>query len=499
MNFSLLFSASNRTGRFIRMLTTSNINMFASTAYMIGLIPIVLHFTSVSELGLWTLVVQFTTYLGLVDAGVYASCVRRFVGPLARKEISALGTVFKTAFLVSLIQGGVCCFLGLLAHPIGLLLGIGPEKLSIFGFVIFVQFLLVGLFFLNRPFSSLLLAAQRYEVINLVNSVTILLSLAFIWAGLRYGLGLWALPFAYLFQQICSTFATGFMIRRLDLLPPSWWQQKSSWRGAADLLMESLDYFSWSGFSMAGSAVQSVFLSRFLGLEFVAIWNVGSKAASFAYMLFGNLFNTAFMGLSELFEHGEPKRCFSSFLSLFAPSWTCVVIFAGFAIFFNDIFISLWTHKQITFPASCTRVVFTWLIFASLIRALSCFSNIWQIRKAFRVGPFFEFSSLCIFLVVSLISPSLFWFSFALLASQLLPLLFSYGPPFLSFGKILNIRLSKDQWGMIFTCIVFYVAALTIQSVACPPLVAMLILFFSTLPWIYFVLRAFRSRINPCP
>jgi len=481
------------------MLTTSNINMLASAAYMIGLIPIVLHFTSVSELGLWTLVVQFTTYLGLVDAGVYASCVRRFVGPLARKEISALGTVFKTAFLVSLIQGGVCCVLGLLAYPIGILLGIGPEKLSIFGSVLFVQFLLVGLFFLIRPFSSLLLAAQRYEINNLVNSVTILLSLAFIWAGLRYGLGLWTLPLAYLFQQVCSTFATGLMIRKLHLLPPSWWQQKSSWRGAADLLTESLDYFSWSGFSMAGSAVQSVFLSRFLGLEVVAIWNVGSKAASFAYMLFANLFNTAFMGLSELFERGEPKRCYSSFLSLFAASWTCVAIFAGYGTFFNDLFISLWTHKQITFPASCTRVVFTWLILASLIRALACFSNVWQIRKAFRVGPFFEFSSLCIFLVLSLLSPSLFWFSFALLASQLLPLLFSYGPPFLSFGKILEIRLSKDQWGLIFTSITFFIAAITIQSATFPPMLAILILFFSTLPWIYFVLRAFHSHIIPCP
>lgn len=72
MNVSLVFSALNRTERFIRMLTTSNINMFATAAYMIGFIPIVLHFTSSAELGLWTLVVQFADYLGLVDSCVYA-------------------------------------------------------------------------------------------------------------------------------------------------------------------------------------------------------------------------------------------------------------------------------------------------------------------------------------------------------------------------------------------------------------------------------------------
>lgn len=497
MNFSLLFSASNRTGRFIRMLTTSNINILAATAYMIGLVPIVLHFTSVAELGLWTLVVQFTTYLGLVDAGVYALCVRRFVGPIARKEIPSLSTVFKTAFLVSFSQGVLCCFFGLFAYPIGLLLGIGPENLPLFSSVLFVQFILVGIFFLVRPFSSLLFAAQRYEINNLVSSFSMLLSLGLIWAGLRYGIGLWVLPLASLFQQVCTAFATFFMIRRLDLLPATWRQERTTWKGVADLFMEALDYFSWSGFSMAGSAAQSVFLSRFLGLEVVAVWSVGSKLASFAYMLFTNLINSAFMGLSELFERGETKKSFASFLSLFLASWTSLAVFAGFLIFFNEVFISLWTHKQIFFPPSCTVVVFTWLILASLIRALACFSNVWQIRKAFRIGPFLEFSSLCISLVLSLFSPSLFWFSFALLASQLLPLFLSYGPPFLFVGKTLRIRLSKNQWGMVFASMISFIAAITVQFGAIPTAFAILMLFFATLPWAYFFLRELRSFAFP--
>jgi O-antigen/teichoic acid export membrane protein len=467
--------------------------MLASAAYMIGLIPIVLYFTSVPELGLWTLVVQFTTYLGLVDAGVNTSCVRRFVGPIARKEISALGTVFKTAFIVSLIQGSFCCLLAFLAHPIGILLGIGPEELSIFSSVLFVQFLLVGLFFLARPFSSLLLAAQRYEINNLVSSVSILFSLAIIWVGLRYGLGLWALPLSYCFQQVCSSFTTFLMIRKLDLLPASWWQQESTWKELSNLFMEALDYFSWSGFSMAGSAVQSIFLSRFLGLEVVAIWNVGSKVSSFAYMLFGNMFNTAFMGLSELFERGDPKKCLASFLSLFLFSWTSLLIFAAFALFCNGIFVSLWTHKQIAFPMACTWVIFTWLILASLIRALACFSNVWQHRTTMRISPILEFSSLCVFLGVSLLSPSLFFFSLALAASQIPPLFLSYGPFILAAGKILEIHLSKNQWGMIFTAVIsFFIAILTLlMPVSLIP--AILIISFSALPWIYFFSRELRS------
>ena len=495
MNFSLVFSSSNRTGRFIRMLTTSNINMLATAAYMIGLIPIVLHFTSVAELGLWTLVVQFTTYLGLVDAGVYASCVRRFVGPVARKEILALRIIFKTAFIVSIIQGAFCCFLGLLAYPIGLLLGIGPEKLPVFSHVLFVQVLLVGLFFLIRPFSSLLFAAQRYEINNIVSSLSMLLSLALIWCGLRYGIGLWALPLASLFQQVCSSFATFFMVRKLDLLPATWRQERTTWKGVADLFMEAFDYFSWSGFSMAGSAVQSVFLSRFLGLEVVAVWNVGSKLASFAYMLFSNLLNNAFMGLSELFERGETKKSFATFLSLFLSSLTFLAVFAGFSIFFNEIFISLWTHKQISFPASCTVVVFTWLILASLIRALACFSNIWQHRPTMRIGPIIEFTSLCVFLGISLLSPSLFWFSFALMASQIPALFIIYAPSILFVGKNLQIRLSKNQWIIVLTSMIPFLISMMTLLTAIPFPQSILIISFSSLPWIYFFLRDLRSFV----
>jgi hypothetical protein len=205
------------------------------------------------------------------------------------------------------------------------------------------------------------------------------------------------------------------------------------------------------------------------------------------------MFNTAFMGLSELFERGDPKRCFASFLSLFLFSWTSLLIFAAFALFCNGIFVSLWTHKQIAFPMACTWVIFTWLILASLIRALACFSNVWQHRTTMRISPILEFSSLCVFLGVSLLSPSLFFFSLALAASQIPPLFLSYGPFILAAGKILEIHLSKNQWGMIFTAVIsFFIAILTLlMPVSLIP--AILIISFSALPWIYFFSRELKS------
>jgi hypothetical protein len=256
---------------------------------------------------------------------------------------------------------------------------------------------------------------------------------------------------------------------------------------------ESLDFFSWSGFSILGSSLQSVFLSRFLGLEAVAIWNVGTKLASFAYMLFANLFNTAFMGLSELFEKGDLKNCLLSFLDLFISTLSCLTIFAGCAVLFNDLFILLWTHGQITFSPSCTWAIFSWLIFASTLRALACLSNIWQNRKTMRFGPAIEFSSLVLFLGLSLFSPSLKWFAFALMASQIPPVLLSYGPSLLVARKFFNIRLSNNQWGMISFSLAFFISAIGVRAFHAPPVQQALLLPFLGLPWVYFFLKELKA------
>jgi len=471
------------------MLSTSYLNVVTAAIYSIALVPIVLHFSSITQLGLWTLVTQFTAYLSLVDAGVSSACVRRFVGPVSRKEIPALGGVFKTAFLVSLSQGAVCSLVGVLSYPAGLLLGIGPENLPLFSSVLFVQFILVGIFFLVRPFSSLLLAAQRFEINNLVSSLSIVLSIGIIWIGFRSGFGLWALPLASLFQQITSALTTLFMVRKLDLLPHSWWRQSSNWKGVSDLFLEALDFFSWSGFSTAGATLQSVFLSRFLGLEAVAIWNVGAKLASFAYMLFSNFFNTAFMGLSELVEKGEPQNCLRSFLNLFLSTLSCLIIFAGCAVLFNDLFILFLTHGQITLPPLCSWAIFFWLILAGTLRALACFSNIWQNRKTMRIGPVIEFSSLVLFLALSLLFPSLTWFAFALMASQIPPILLSYGPPFLAVQTVFKIHLSKNQLCMISFSIAFLIGAIGVRGFCAPPIQQALLLSFLGVVWIYFFLQ----------
>ena len=492
MNLKSFFSTANRTGRFVRLLSTSYLGVGAATLYSVGLVPLILHYGNLAELGLWTLVTQFATYLGLVDAGVTSACIRRFVGPLSRREPNPLAETFKSAFLVSLAQGSLCCLLGLLSFPVGILLGISSEKLPLFSVILFSQFLIVGLFFLVRPFSALLLAAQRSEFNNLIGGFASLLSLGIIWVCLRMGLGLWSLPISFFFQQSASAITTLVMVHRLELLPAHWRKAPSSWQGVTMLFWESLDFFSWSGFSTAGATLQSVFLSRFLGLEAVAIWNVGFKVASFAYMIFTNLFNSAYAGLSEILERGDPIKCYHSFLRLFLLSISLLAFFSSAALWLNQPFVSFWTHHRIIFPLSSTRAVFAWLILAGIVRALACFANIWQRRSVMRWGPIVEFSSLSLSLGICYLYPSLYGFSLAVLASQLPPILLNYAPSLLAIQRQIGAALSLNQWSLFLSSGMGFALALAISLDPAPAVWMIFVgaIFLSS--WAYFLIQETR-------
>jgi hypothetical protein len=116
-----------------------------------------------------------------------------------------------------------------------------------------------------------------------------------------------------------------------------------------------------------------------------------------------------------------------------------------------------------------------------------------------RIGPAVEFASLVLFLGLSLSAPSLKWFAFALMASQIPPILLSYGPSFLLVRKFLNIRLSNNQWGTIVFSLAFFICAVSVRALHIPAIQQGLLLSFLGLPWIYFFLKelnAFMLRRN---
>jgi hypothetical protein len=112
-----------------------------------------------------------------------------------------------------------------------------------------------------------------------------------------------------------------------------------------------------------------------------------------------------------------------------------------------------------------------------------------------RIGPAVEFASLVLFLGLSLFAPSLKWFAFALMASQIPPILLSYGPSFFMVSKFFNIRLSHNQWGVITFSLAFFVGAIGAQAFHATPLQQALLLSSLGVAWIYFFLKELNAFI----
>ena len=100
-----LFSPQTRMGRFVRTLSSSYVLLLAATAYSLGVVPIILTYGGSTSLGLWSLIVQFGTYLTLLDAGLSSACIRQFVGPIVRKDSAGLASKFQNALVLAILQG----------------------------------------------------------------------------------------------------------------------------------------------------------------------------------------------------------------------------------------------------------------------------------------------------------------------------------------------------------------------------------------------------------
>ena len=385
------FTALTRTGRFLRTLSTSYILLFCATLYSLGIVPLILFYQGTSSLGLWTLIVQFGTYLNLLDAGLSAACIRQFVGPLVRMESRILAVKFQNAFLLASIQGVFVVLAGFAGSFLIPLLGIPFEQSRLFSSLFMAQCLLVAWDFPFRPLNALLLARQRFEFIYLSTGVAMVFSLSVVWWGMKHGWGLWSLIIAGVFQGIIKSASTLFSSFRQGGLSGLFSEFHASPRGAFHLLREGGSFFSGTLFGTLTGIAHSTFLSRWFGLEGVALWGVGSKVANLLFQLLSKFYESSFSGLSELYESGRRDLLFQRLAQLFAA----VLGTAGFAgagvILLNGLFVQLWTDSHLGWPVSCDFAVAIWLVALCASRGLMEQTKILLLWRWIRLGPLIEF------------------------------------------------------------------------------------------------------------
>jgi O-antigen/teichoic acid export membrane protein len=461
LNSGMFFSLSphTRTGRFLRTLSTSYILLVCATAYSLGVVPLILSYLSTSGLGLWTLIVQFAGYLTLLDAGLSSACIRQFVGPLVRRDVPALAAKFQNALFLATLQGaliGVAGFGGFLLIP---LLGIPSDQSHAFATLFTAQCLLVAWDFPFRPLNSLLLAQQRFEFNYLSTGGAMVLSLGLAWFGLAHGWGLWSLIAAGAFQGLVKSISTLFSLARLGELRPLFSGIHCSGHGARQLLQEGSSFFSGTLFGTLTGMAQSTLLSRWFGLEGVAVWGVGSKAANLLFQLLSKFYESSFAGLSELYESGRRDLLLQRLAQLFAAVMGTACFAGAGVILLNGLFILLWTDSRLGWPVSCDVAVALWLVALCASRGLVEQTKILLLWRWIRLGPLTEFLAFLVLgtLLARFFSLPGFVFGFALSPLVLAGFLLWFGlRPMYSAARLTIVPPQGGSYllsgGLVFLC-----------------------------------------------
>lgn len=392
---------ATRTGRYLRTLGSSLVLFASATFYSLGVVPLVLAYADSSTLGLWILINQIGIWLGAVDLGLSASSIRFFVAPVKQRNFESFRAKFQVALFLAGLQGLTVAMFSFAGPWLGALLSIPASQQELFSKLLIVQAITLGISFCFRPFASILLAAQRYELNYLGNAITFFLSLVLAWLGLRKGWGLWSLMAGTVLQSALTVLLSIYGVWRLGFLSELFKKRDFTAKSLIQTVSESLSFAVGPTAVIGGGLLQSVFLSRCFGLEMVAVWNVGAKAATVLSQILSKLFESSFSGLSELLEAGLRDRMFNRFGQLLG--WS-MVFCAGLALILlvgNDLFIRVWTHGKINWPLGGTIAVTLMLLVGTLHRALAEATKILVLWNPIRFGPLLDIASLFICLAAA--------------------------------------------------------------------------------------------------
>jgi len=419
MKLNVTLGPQTRTGRFFRTLLTSFVHLGAATLYSFLLIPLILHFENTEKLGLWLLVAQMGAYLTVVDAGLSALSIRQFVGAASEGDFFRLAPRFQATFLISSLQGLFICLLGFSGWWWAGIFKISGNLENLFCQLFLVQCFLVGISFPFRPFSSLLLAAQRFETNYLASSVFFGIAIFLAWCGFQQGWGLWSLLMGSFFQIIASGITSILKVKSLGDWSPLFSRGTGARRLIPRLLRESAAFANGPVFFVLGGLLQSTVLSRLFGLEGVALWNVGTKIATFFSQVLSKFYESSFGGLSELFERGHSLQMRIRFLTVLIATSAISVLLAACLPLGNGPFIDWWTRGVLAWPVQATWGVSLWLITTTLTKGVAEQTKVLLLWHQIRWGPLLDFIALSAFLSAAFLSPKMPTYALALALAPL--------------------------------------------------------------------------------
>ena len=358
----------SRIKKAFKGIASSYLLLVVAALYSFVSIPLALHYLDKGKFGLWVLVGSIAGYFNLIDLGITGASVRLFMDHKDQRDGGAYGSLIKSSWCVALAQGIIVIALGALAARIlGPVLKIEATLEAEFTKLFFYQCLILAFTFATRMPGLILDAHQRMDLVNYSSIAGLLIGLLVQYLGFRYGCGIYSLILAGSASTVLNFLLQGSSALILNLFP-----EKKAWGSIDRKSFGELFAFGGNLFLMSLGAQmimssQSIVITRALGLDAAATWGIGTRVFNMINPVIWRIYDMSSAALAEMMVRGEGERLRDRYRSLFILTLSLAVLFAAVFSSSNRLFLNLWTHGKITWPASCDLLLGFGIVFAALI------------------------------------------------------------------------------------------------------------------------------------
>lgn len=381
----------SRLKRFSSGLLSGYTVLGANVAFSLASVPLAFRYLSEAEFGLWALASQVALYIGLLDFGLSGAGMRILVDHKDDSEGTDYGGVIQTSLLVNfahallVVLGGVGA-----AFVIGPLLDVPVELQRQLRWLMIGQSILTASGHAVRTAPMVLAAHQRYNAVNVAQTLLFGLGLAVLWIAFRNGLGVFSLMWAQGVTQVLGAVVAVVACVRSKLLPERGRWGRPAWRWFWELFSFGRDMFLFSVGNLLINCSQSILITRVAGLEAVAVWSVCTRVFVLATQMVNRIFDYASAALAEMMVRGERDRLFSRFKSMVVLSASLSVVAGVTFAVSNQAFVRWLTAGKIGWAGVNDWLLAAWLLILVLVRNHTGLVGLTKEFRSMRYLSFFE-------------------------------------------------------------------------------------------------------------
>jgi O-antigen/teichoic acid export membrane protein len=284
------------------------------------------------------------------------------------------GSLIKTGWLVSLVQGAIILVTGLVfANSFARLLAIPAELQPEFIRLVDLQCGVVALSFATRIFNLVLCAHQRMDLVNYAGILSLVVNFVALWLFFHFDFGVLSLAWAGLCATVVIVVCQWLACARFKLFPGRGGWGRASWIHFREIFDFGKDIFLVSVGTQLIMASQTIIITRMLGLSAAAVWSVGLRVFNLVSQVIWRISDMSGPAFAEMVVRGEIARLRERYRAVVMLTASLSGFAAVSFVLCNSLFIPLWTHGKIQWPVTNDVLLGIWMIVLAVLHCHNSF------------------------------------------------------------------------------------------------------------------------------